>query len=540
MIGPGLARRVCTLMIAVAPLAGAVSTVRVAAGFVSPVDIVNAGDGSGRLFVAEQGGTIRIIAANGVVASTPFLDISGRVVAGGEQGLLGIAFHPRYRGDGRFFVDYTRKADGATVIASFRVDAADANRADPASERVLLTVPQPFANHNGGALRFGPDGLLYIGMGDGGAANDPDGHAQDPHSLLGKLLRIDVDNGRPYAIPAGNAFADEAQGRPEIFALGLRNPWRVGFDRATGDLYVGDVGQDRYEEVDYVPAGLPAGMNFGWRMAEGLHCTTSPGPVTCTDASLAKPIVEYGHEDGCSITGGTVYRGTVPALAARYVFADFCSGRVWSAGRTAGGAWLVRDVVAYDHPISAFGEDERGEIHFLDYARGEVRRFQAEDTDRVDAVEYYHAGLDHYFLSAEPSDVNALDAGALSGWTRTGETIAFFGPAAAGATGVYRFYIPPALGDSHFITADAAEAEDVRRRFPAFVEEGPLVMHAVLPERTNGACPAATRPVYRVWNRRVDSNHRYMTDAAVRDAMVAQGGVAEGYGADAVALCAAE
>lgn len=514
------------------------TTARVAAGLVNPVDIASAGDGTDRLFVAEQRGTIQIV-TNGVVAATPFLDLSGNVVAGGEQGLLGVAFHPRYRDDGRVFVDYTRRADGATVIASYRVSATDANTADPASERVLLVIAQPFANHNGGALRFGPDGLLYIGMGDGGSANDPDGHAQDPRSLLGKLLRIDVDRGAPYAIPPGNPYADGVTGRPEIWAIGLRNPWRIGFDRATGDLYVGDVGQDRNEEIDRFAAGQGAGANLGWRMVEGFDCTANAGPIPCPSAALTPPILAYTHADGCSVTGGTVYRGTVPALAARYVYADFCSGRIWSAARSADGTWRARDVMTYAGSISAFGDNERGELYFADYASGEIRRFQADDTDWVDAIEFYHAALDHYFLSAEPSDIHALDAGVLRGWQRTGQSILFFGAASPGADPAYRFYIPPALGDSHFLTGDAAEAAVVRRRFPTFIEEGPLSMHVLLPDRASGTCAAGTRPVYRVWNGRADSNHRYTSDAAIRDAMVARGGIAEGYGPDNVAMCAA-
>jgi hypothetical protein len=375
-------------------------------------------------------------------------------------------------------------------------------------------------------------------MGDGGSGNDPNGYAQDRQSLLGKLLRIDIDGGAPYAIPPGNPYANGVAGRPEIFALGLRNPWRIGFDRATGDLYIGDVGQDRYEEVDWLPAGQGAGTNFGWRVVEGFHCTANAGPPSCDDPSLTPPIIEYPHTDGCSIIGGNVYRGSITALTARYIYGDLCSARIWSAGRDASGAWAVRDVLTYSAPITTFGEDEQGELYFTDYASGELRRFVAEDSDRADAIEYYHAGFDHYFLSAEPSDIDALDAGTLKGWQRTGESIAVLAAAQPGFVGTFRFYIPPALGDSHFLTADSAEAEDVRRRFPTFVEEGPLSMHVALPDKATGACPAGTRAVYRIWNQRADSNHRYTTDIAIRDLMVARGGVAEGSGPDGVAMCA--
>ena len=525
-------------LIAAAPLAQAVSSVRVAGGFSNPIDIAHAGDGTGRLFVAELRGKVRIVVA-GHVSPTPFLDVGDRIVAGGEQGLLGIAFHPRYRDDGRVFVDYTRKADGATVIASFRVSASNPNVAIPSSEEVLLVIAQPFANHNGGALRFGPDGLLYIGMGDGGSGNDPDGHAQNPHSLLGKVLRIDVDRGAPYAIPPGNPYANGSAGRPEIWAIGVRNPWRMGFDRATGDLFIGDVGQERFEEIDLLPAGQGAGANLGWRVAEGLHCTDNGGPVSCTDASLTRPIIEYPHADGCSVTGGTVYRGNVPALVARYVYSDFCSGRVWSAGRAVDGTWAVRDVMTYAGSISSFGEDERGELYFADFASGEVRRFAAENADRVDAIEFYRAELDHYFISAEAADINALDANVLRGWQRTGLSFQVFAAIGPGLERTIRFYIPPALGDSHFLTADTAEVAAVRQQFPAFIEEAPLSMHVAMPDRATGACPVGTRPVYRIWNARADPNHRYTTDAAIRDLMVSRGGVAEGYGPVGVAMCAA-
>jgi glucose/arabinose dehydrogenase len=509
----------------------------VAAHFDAPVDIVNAGDHSNRLFVAEQGGRIWVLHDFTRLAA-PFLDVSALAATGGERGLLGIAFHPAYRANGRFYVDYTRAADGATVIAEYRV-SADPQRADPASARVLLVIAQPFDNHNGGALRFGPDGLLYIGMGDGGSGNDPGNRAQDTSQLLGKILRIDVDHGVPYGIPRGNPFASGQGGRPEIFAYGVRNPWRFAFDRATGDFYIGDVGQGAWEEVDRLAAGTGAGSNLGWRAMEGRHCTGLSSAVACNDASLTLPIVEYDHGGGkCSISGATVYRGSsVAALAARYVFADFCTGQIWSASAERDGTWQVRDVLAYGSSISGFGEDEHGEMYFADYVHGHIVRFLSEAGDRGDAIEYYHAGLDHYFLSSEPSDIDALDAGVLSGWQRTGETVPVVLGPAPGVEPVCRFYIPPPRGDSHFVSVVASECAQVRERFD-FVEEGPLAMHEAVPDAASGACPAGFMPVYRVWNQRRDSNHRYTTDLAVRDAMVARGGVAEGYGPDAVAMCA--
>jgi glucose/arabinose dehydrogenase len=509
----------------------------VAGGLASPVDVVNAGDGSGRMFVVEQRGSIRILKA-GTLAPAPFLDLGARVLSGGEQGLLGAAFHSRYAANGRFFVDYTRQPDGATVIAEYRRGAADADRADPGSERILLTIPQPFSNHNGGALRFGPDGFLYIGTGDGGAANDPGNRAQDTRELLGKILRIDVDGAMPYAIPAGNPFAGGG-GRAEIWALGLRNPWRIAFDRLTGDLFIGDVGQNALEEIDWLAAGTGAGANFGWRVMEASTCTNLGGGVPCFDAALTRPILQYGHDLGCSVTGGMVYRGIgVPALAGRYVYGDYCSGRIWSAGRDASGMWTARELASAGGSISAFGEDEDGELYFADYAHGELRRLVGEATDRVDVIEYYHAGLDHYFITATPAEMLALDNGVLRGWSRTGHAFPARAAPGAGLWELCRFYLPPGQGDSHFFSASPAECDEVAARCPAFVREGPTGTHVALPDAAGGACPSGALPVYRIWNQRTDSNHRYTTSIAIRDQMVARGGAAEGYGPEAVAMCA--
>jgi hypothetical protein len=526
-------------LLALAPVpARAVTSTLVAGGFSAPVDLVNAADGSGRLFVVEQGGAVWIL-QGGQRGAAPFLDLSTLVACCNERGLLGLAFHPRYRDNGRLFVDYTRRADGATVIAEYRV-GGNPQRADPASARILLVVPQPFENHNGGALRFGPDGLLYIGMGDGGSGNDPGNRAQDRNELLGKILRIDVDGAQPYAIPPSNPFADGRGGRPEIFAYGLRNPWRFAFDRATGDFYIADVGQGAREEVDRLPAGTGGGANLGWRVMEGRHCTGLGGGVSCDDPSLVLPIVEYDHGGGnCSVTGGTVYRGrNVVALAGRYVYADYCTGRMWTAAPGSGGAWRVRDLLAAAGPVSVIGEDEQGELYFTDYARGQVRTFVAEPGDRAEAVEYYHPGLDHWFVTAAPADIEALDSGRLTGWQRTGESFGTYPTARPGFESVCRFYIPPALGDSHFISASPDECAEVRRRFPAYVEEAPSFMAEALPDPAIGACASGLVPVYRVWNRRADSNHRYTTRVALRDEMIARGGVSEGYGPDGVAMCA--
>jgi glucose/arabinose dehydrogenase len=327
----------------------------VADGLDRPVLVTHAGDGSGRLFVVEQAGRILILDA-GELRAEPFLDISEDVSAGGERGLLGLAFHPDYAANGRYFVHYTRAEDGASVIAEFRVSSADPDRSRR-SGRALLTVAQPFANHNGGMIAFGPDGFLHIALGDGGSRGDPGNRAQDPDVLLGKILRIDVDGQRPYAIPADNPFA-AGGGRPEIYALGLRNPWRFSFDRATGRLWAGDVGQGRREEIDLIYGG----RNYGWRIFEGTRCFEPP--EDCAQSGLKPPRAEYGHTRGrCAVTGGYVYRGEdIRELRGAYLFADYCSGEVFGLRRRARSVLLDTEL-----SISSFGEDEAGELYVVDH-----------------------------------------------------------------------------------------------------------------------------------------------------------------------------
>ncbi len=334
-----------------------------------PVHITHAGDGSGRLFVVEKRGRI-VALRDGVASPTSFLDISSLVgSSGSEQGLLGLAFHPRYRENGRFFVNYTDRA-GDTVIASYQV-SADPEVADPTSGRVLLSVDQPAANHNGGLVLFGPDGYLWIGLGDGGGAGDRFGNGQNRQTLLGKMLRIDVDHGDPYGIPPDNPFAGSADTRPEIWALGLRNPWRYAFDRQTGDLYIADVGQNAWEEVDVQRAGSPGGENYGWPLMEGKHCYRS----SCDSSTYVAPVAEYGRDGGCSITGGHVYRGArVPSLWGRYVFGDYCSGRMWALDEPVPGAWRLVELPRTGLQISSFGEDEAGELYVAGYGDGRVYR----------------------------------------------------------------------------------------------------------------------------------------------------------------------
>ncbi len=338
-------------------------------GLEAPVFLTHAGDGSGRLFAVEQPGTIRII-EDGEVRSEPFLDLRERVSFGGERGLLSVAFHPDYADNGRFFVNYTAAGDGRTVVAEYGV-SSDPDVASP-QERALLEIDQPFSNHNGGQLQFGPDGFLYIGMGDGGSGGDPRQNGQDPGTLLGALLRIDVDAGDPYAVPADNPFVDRADARDELYAYGLRNPWRFSFDRCDGRLFLADVGQNQWEEVNLVEAG----GNYGWNVMEGTHCF---GRADCDRSGLALPIAEYGHDaqGGRSVTGGYVYRGTdFPGLVGRYLFADFVSGRLWALTES-GSDWTMEQVAQADFLVSAFGQDARGELYVLDHG-GAVYRLAAE------------------------------------------------------------------------------------------------------------------------------------------------------------------
>jgi glucose/arabinose dehydrogenase len=333
-----------------------------------PLAIAAPDDGSGRLFVASQDGRAWVVDRNGLTKSTPLLDISSIVTTGGERGLLGIAPHPHFAANPIVFVDYT-DVHGDTVVASYRVSAADPDRLDPTTAVDWLHVQQPFPNHNGGAVVFGPDGDLYISLGDGGGGGDPQGNGQNRDALLGKILRIDVDDpgtgGERYAIPAGNPFATTPGARPEVWLWGLRNPWRMAFDRATGDLWIGDVGQGAWEEVDVARAGT-GGLNFGWNRMEGAHCYQPPSG--CDQSGLTMPVAEYGHDQGCVVIGGVVYRGSrFPILDGGYLYADFCSGTMWALDAAAASAsasppTAVR-VGTGGGEIVAFGEDQAGEVY---------------------------------------------------------------------------------------------------------------------------------------------------------------------------------
>lgn len=370
---------------------------QVVSGLQQPVFATGAKDGSSRLFVCEKTGRVRVI-ENGALVAAPFLDLSGSVSTDSERGLLGIAFSPQYARTGRFYVDYTDKS-GNTVISRFVADASG-TKADPASEEVLLRIEQPYANHNGGCVQFGPDKMLWIGMGDGGSGGDPQGNAQSLDTLLGKMLRIDVGesgapaNGEPYGIPADNPFAnptDEATAaQPEVWATGLRNPWRFSFDSKTKGLWIGDVGQSQWEEIDFVPAGssgVPAGgLNFGWNTFEASHPYPAGTSVTVDTTRFTMPIIEYDHGAGNSVTGGVVVRDPAyPGLDGIYLYGDYGSGRVWGARPSsdagkAGAPVGVENVemLSTKYQVVSFGTGDNGEVYLVDFA-GAVYRV----TDKI-------------------------------------------------------------------------------------------------------------------------------------------------------------
>ena len=342
----------------------------VASNLKTPVAIAQAGDGSNRVFIVEKAGRIRVF-KDGVLLDNPFLDIQDRIGSdSSEQGLLGLDFHPDFSKNGLFFVNYT-DLNGNTVISRFEV-SSDPGMADPASEKRILSIEQPYPNHNGGSVVFGPDGNLYLGLGDGGAGGDPLDNAENTNSLLGKILRIDVNTDQPYTIPPDNPFASEG-GRPEIWAYGLRNPWRFSFDRLTGDLFIGDVGQNQWEEINFQPADSPGGAHFGWDFMEGTHPFEGEPPE-----NLIPPIYEYDHSQGCSVIGGMVYRGSeLPEWQGIYLFGDYCSGNIWRLIRDNQGAWEGRLLYKGIGNITSFGEDEFGEIYLITNS-GDLMKFTSQ------------------------------------------------------------------------------------------------------------------------------------------------------------------
>ncbi len=362
-----------------APSPADVQLTAIATDFNRPIYITHAGDGSNRLFLLEQSGKIWIF-NDGSQSAQPFLDISGIISPSAlgtgftEQGLLGLAFHPEFNSNGVFFINYTDR-DGKTVVAKYSVSDSNPFLADANSGQIIFQLAQPYANHNGGHIAFGKDGYLYITLGDGGWANDPLGAGQNRGLLLGSLLRIDVDGASPYAIPSDNPFVGDANAHDEIWAYGLRNAWRFSFDRLTGDLYIGDVGQNQWEEIDFQPADSTGGENYGWSVWEGNHIFAGGNAP-----NHVKPIFEYTRNLGCSITGGYVYRGeAIPDLQAIYIFGDYCSGRIWATWRDRNLAWQTAQFMDTDLEISSFGEDEAGELYVVDYA-GAFYRFDPADS----------------------------------------------------------------------------------------------------------------------------------------------------------------
>jgi glucose/arabinose dehydrogenase len=330
----------------------------------TPLEMTAPNDGTGRLFVGNQEGQVWVVARDGTVGKTPMVDLSKRLVSGGEQGLLGIAVHPAFPTDPRFFVDFTN-TNGDTVIASLAIDPANPDRLDPTSFKQLLFIDQPFDNHNGGSIQFGPDGYLTIAMGDGGSGGDPLGNGQNLNVLLAKILRIDVDgspSAGPYAIPPENPYA-KGGGKPEIWITGTRNPWRTSFDRTTGDFWIGDVGQDQWEEVDVVRKGTPGPVNLGWSVAEATHCYNTR---VCDQSAFLPPVAEYSHDKGCAVVGGYVYRGsTFPFLAGTYLFSDNCTSRIWGLDATSIGPSAPVEVGSVTGNVASFGQDAQGELYVL-------------------------------------------------------------------------------------------------------------------------------------------------------------------------------
>jgi glucose/arabinose dehydrogenase len=355
----------------------------VATNLSNPILVTGADDGSGRLFVVEQTGEIEILGVG------TFLDITTRVDSrANEEGLLGLAFHPDYANNGFFYVNYTYDVPASdqdtTRVSRFQVSAADPNMGDPASEVILLEFVQDADNHNGGDLHFGPDGYLYVATGDGGGSNDLNERAQHLDNLLGKILRIDVDGGGTYEVPADNPFVASGGGLGEIWSYGLRNPWRFSFDRANGDLYIGDVGQGAREEVDRQPAASTGGENYGWSCEEG---DTKPNYNECDGEPLTAPILVYNHTLGCAVTGGYLYRGVIGGLHGLYVFGDYCSGRIWFASESAGG-WSSEEWSSVGFGLSSFGEDDDGELYVCDRDNGTVSRFHSPSAIFTDLFEF--------------------------------------------------------------------------------------------------------------------------------------------------------
>jgi len=370
-----------------------------AEGFTSPVTITHAGDS--RLFVVNQPGSIFIVDSTGTVNAEPFLDITDKVIFGGEQGLLGLAFHPDYKDNGYFYVNYIGAGD-STHIARFSMQPGNPDKADPQSGLNLLTIEQPYKNHNGGSLVFGPDGYLYIALGDGGSGGDPENRAQNLTEYLGKILRIDVDNVDPYSIPESNPYFNLNSARSEIWALGLRNPWKFSFDRLTGDLWIADVGQNQVEEINFQPANSTGGENYGWRCYEG---NDSFEPEGCSaEEGYTFPVHTYPHGAECSVTGGYVYRGdSLSPYYGRYFFADYCSDRIWTLRKETSN-WVREDFGRFaGNNFSAFGEDIHGELYVAGHSNGIIYRISSFATGlppekKLSGIQLFYNPVSRKFL----------------------------------------------------------------------------------------------------------------------------------------------
>ena len=377
-----------------------VQLVEVNSGLSQPLAITNAGDGSGRLFIVEREGRIRVV-KNGILLSTPFLDIHTIVnSASGEQGLLALAFHPNYETNGQFYTVHVA-SDNSLVLSSFLRSQNNPDLADPNSRTTLLVIPHPTnTNHNGSTLAFGPDGYLYWSTGDGGGGGDPSNNAQNLTVLLGKILRIDVNSGPPYSIPSSNPFYNSSTPgiRKEIWAYGLRNPWRISFDRQTNDLYIADVGQSAREEINFQPAASGGGQNYGWRVMEGSLCYNPS--TNCDKSGKTLPVAEYDHTLGCSVTGGYVYRGTsYPALQGIYFYGDFCSGILFGLKKDPGAGWQSVQLLDTSYSITTFGEDEFGEVYLADYAAGKIYRLASTTFADVPVTHPYYRDIETLYAN---------------------------------------------------------------------------------------------------------------------------------------------
>jgi glucose/arabinose dehydrogenase len=395
-----------------------IELVEIASGFVQPVDIVS--DPGGQLYIVEQRGVIKTLSLDGTVAPEPFLDIRDRVnTQGWERGLLGLVFHPNFPETPYCYVNYTDGA-GRTRVAQFSVPLESPIAADPASEYLILSVNQPYSNHNAGDLNFGPDGYLYIALGDGGSGGDPQGRSQNRQTLLGKMLRIDVDGGDPYAIPADNPFAQDDFTLDEIWSIGWRNPWRFSFDRATGDMWVADVGQSAWEEIDREPAGAPGGLNYGWRCYEGFAPYNTSG---CNEpTAYVPPVHVYANAPafGCSVTGGYVYRGSqFPNLVGRYIYADYCSDIIWMLSPDPDGGYVNHEALnSSGESFSTFGEGADGELYLAGHSSGKI--YWVTDADACTPPAYSSTQVNETCAAAEDGSLAIEGEGLTVSWS-TGE-----------------------------------------------------------------------------------------------------------------------